>query len=290
MINPSNDIHDFTQHELVSSFYDGLRVCVDYVQMQIIPILYGQINLSQKDEAILGIFYRMHALGSSLTRLDNKLDYSAVASIARTMFELLLDIKILASPSLTSNELEKFRAFAGVERFRKASDFIKFQAKHPGIEKDSNFDDGIRKQFVEAPGERDAIESQVVSLWGKNKKGEPKWPDHWLGSSVRDRAKLFGPLYEQEYLELYSLLSWYVHSGNAGYTGLSESSLEWVYGISMNISRNMYMEALELCAKTFSLNSAIDGFSQVIESLKNAPEKILIDHGLRKVRDSDDGA
>jgi hypothetical protein len=85
-------------------------------------------------------------------------------------------------------------------------------------------------------------------------------------------------------------LSWFVHSGNAGYAGLSESSLEWVYGISMNISRKMYIEALEMCAKTFSLNHTINGFSQVIESLKNAPEKILIDHGLRKSRDRDDGA
>jgi hypothetical protein len=289
MTNPPADILDFTQSELVSSYYDGLRKCVDFVQTQIIPVLNGQLNLCQQEEAILGIFYRMHVLGSSLTRLNNKLDFSAVATIARTMFELLLDIKILASPSLTSNELERFRAFSGVERFRKSSNLLKLQVQHPGIEKDSIFDDSIRKQFVESPGRQGAVESQVVSLWGKNK-NKPKWPDHWTGSSVRDRAKLFGPFYEQEYLEIYSLLSWFVHSGNAGYAGLSESSLEWVYGISMNISRKMYIEALEMCAKTFSLNHTINGFSQVIESLKNAPEKILIDHGLRKSRDRDDGA
>jgi hypothetical protein len=44
----------------------------------------------------------------------------------------------------------------------------------------------------------------------------------------------------------------------------------------MNISRKMYIEALVLCAKTFSLNSVIEGFSEVIDFLKNAPENILI--------------
>jgi Family of unknown function (DUF5677) len=228
MTNHPADIPDFTQRELVKSYYGGLCNCVDFVQTKIIPILIGQIDLSQKEEAILGIFYRTHALGSSLTRLNDKPDFSAAAIISRTMFELLLDIKILASPSLTSNELEKFRAFVEVERFRKASKLLEYQSQHPGIEKDSNFNAGFRKQFVEAPGKRDAVESLVLSLWGKNKKGKPNWPDHWTGDSVRERAKRFGPLYEQEYLELYSLLSWYVHSGNASYAGLSESTLEFM--------------------------------------------------------------
>lgn len=283
MKNSSSNIQEFTQHELISSYYDGLCVCVDFVQTQIIPVLYGQLNLSQKEEAILGIFYRMHALTSSLSRLNNKLDFNAAATITRTIFELLLDIKILASPLLPPNKLEKFRTFPEIDRFRKASKLLEFQAQHPGLEKNSYFQGGFRKQFVAAPGKRVSVESKVISLWGKKKNGEPIWPDHWTGSSIRDRAKLVDPLYEQEYLEIYSLLSWYVHSGNTSYSELSESTLEWVYGISMNISRKMYIEALLLCAKTFSLGHVVEGFSQIVDVLKNAPEKILIDDALNAV-------
>jgi len=290
MKNPSVDIPEFTQHELVSSYYDGVCECVDFVQTQIIPVLNGQLNLSQKEEAILGIFYRMHALTSSLSRLNNKLDFNAAATISRTVFELLLDIKILTSSSLTPNELEKFRAFAEIERFRKASKLLEFQAQNPGLETNSYFQGSFRKQFVEAPGKRALVESKVKSLWGNNKNESPKWPDHWYGSSVRDRAKLFGPLYEQEYLEIYSLLSCYVHSGNASYATFSESTLEGVYGISMNISREMYIEALLLCAKTFSLGYVVEGFFQVVDFLKNAPEKILIESALRKAEGGGEAA
>jgi len=289
MRNSSVDIPEFTQHDLVSSYYDGVCVCVDFVQTQIIPILNGQLNLSPKEEAILGIFYRMHALTSSLSRLNNKLDFNATATIARTIFELLLDIKILASPSLTPNELERFRAFAEIERFQKARKLLEFQAQHPGLDSNSYFHGDFRKQFVEAPGKQESVESMVKLLWG-DKKGKPKWPDHWHGSSVRARAKLFGPSYEQEYLEIYSLLSCYVHSGNASYAGFSESTLEAIYGISMNISRKMYIEALLLCAKTFSLSHAVNGFSEVVDFLKNAPKKILIDFELGKFESGESGA
>jgi len=81
-----------------------------------------------------------------------------------------------------------------------------------------------------------------------------------------------------------------VHSGNASYAAFSESTLEGVYGISMNISRKMYIEALLLCAKIFSLGYVVEGFSQVVDFLKNAPEKILIEYALRKAGCGESGA
>ena len=49
------EIPDFTTHDLISSFHDGLREAVDFVQSQIIGTLRGQINLSQQERAIMGI-------------------------------------------------------------------------------------------------------------------------------------------------------------------------------------------------------------------------------------------
>ena len=194
------------------SYYRALHESVDFVEQKIIPILSGQLNLSQKEEAILGIFYRVHALASSLTRLNKKIDFNAVAIVARTIFELLLDLKILASPSLSSHDLKKFRAYAEFARFRSADKLLKFQALNPGIEENAFFKGDFRKQFVEASGKRTSVESTVVSLWGKDKNGNPKWPDHSTGRNIRERANECGPLYEQKYLEIYSLLNWYAHS------------------------------------------------------------------------------
>ena len=83
------EIQNFTRHELISSYYDGLKEALDFVQSRVIGTLKGQINLSQQEEAVTGIFFRTHTLACSLIRLNQKIDFNAVANIARTLFELL---------------------------------------------------------------------------------------------------------------------------------------------------------------------------------------------------------
>ncbi|MGO8762646.1 MAG: hypothetical protein ACLQUS_11735, partial [Desulfobaccales bacterium] len=145
------------------------------------------------------------------------------------------------------------------------------------------------KKFVDTPGKADAIEANIDSLWGRKRKGKGKLncPDHWSGFSIRERAKNFGPLYEQEYLEIYSLLSSYAHGGNAAYSGLSEAALESVYGISLELARKMYIESLLICSKIFNLGDAMESFSQIVSFLENAPRQILTEYGLKKVKHSE---
>ena len=220
-----SDIPDFTTHELLSSYHDGLKEAADFVQSRVIGTLSGQIDLSQQEEAVLGIFFRTHALACSLVRLNHKIDFNAVAVIARTLFELLLDIKILSAPTIEQQDLDRFISFPDVDRFRKACRILDLQKQHPDLVDNSLFDSAKRKEFVETPGKGNTIEAKVDSLWGRDKKGKLIWPDHWSGSSIRKRAESFGPLYEQEYLEIYSLLSSYTHGGSNAYSGLSGNCL-----------------------------------------------------------------
>jgi Family of unknown function (DUF5677) len=192
----SADIPELTQQELVSLYYCALQEAVDFVQTEIVPVLRGQLQLSEKEEAILGTFYRIHALASSLTRLNKKLDFNAVAVIARTIFELLLDLKTLAAEKLSAKELVQFRAFAEVNRFRKAIKLLQFERENPCIESSSKLDSEIRKQFVKSSEKQSEIEARVEKLWGLNSKGKLQWPEHWSGFSIRDRAKKLGSRYE----------------------------------------------------------------------------------------------
>ena len=201
MDKKTDEIPDITTHELISSYHDGLKEAVDFVQSEIIGILDGQINLSQQEEAVLGIFLRIHALASSLVRLNQKIDFNAVAVIARTLFELLLDIKLLSSPSIKQKELDRFFSFSEIDRFRKARRIIDLQNKHPELVNNSLLDSTKRKEFVEQTVIKDAIELKVKSLWGKGKKRKLRWPNYWSGSTIKERAKANGPIYEQEYLE-----------------------------------------------------------------------------------------
>lgn len=277
------EIPDFTAHELIGAYHDGLRGAVDFVQSQVIGTLQGQIYLSQHESAIMGIFLRVHALACSLLRLNNSIDFNAVANIARTLFELLLDLKLLVSANLKQQDLARFFAFPEVDRFRIAKRIVELQNKHPDLVRSSLFDSSARKEFVESRVKDKSIEKKVESLWGRDSKGKLRWPEHWSGLSVRNRSTTFGSLYEQEYLEIYSFLSSYTHSGSSAYAGLTEKTLESIYGISLEYARKLYIESLIICSKVFSLQKGIESFTQVVAFLQSAPRQILSEYGLKRL-------
>ncbi len=277
------EIPDFTAHELLSSYQDGLKEAVDFTQTVVIPTLKGQINYSNQEAAVIGIFYRIHSLASSLMRLNQKSDFNTVAIVARTIFELLIDIKILSSDKITRQQIEQFHSFPEIDRYRKAKRIVELQDGHPELANNSLLDSVKRRRFVEKDSQATQIEKKVVSLWGRTKKQKIKWPNNWSGISIWDRAKGLGPLYEQEYLEIYSLLSSYTHGGSAAYFNMSEKALESVYGISLEYARKMYIESIIMCSQVFKLQKGIKSFDQIVTFLKDAPEKILVEYGLKKI-------
>lgn len=278
-------IPNFSHDDLINAYVSGMKKAVDFVQSKIVPVLNGLIELSDRESAILGIFYRVHVLGSSQTRLNNSKDFNAVAINCRTLFELLLDLKLLSAKGSTDTDIKRFHAFPKFDRFKAAKRLSKFQTKNPGVESEVLLDK-LRQDFLSNIDE-DEIESQVGSLWGVKKNGKSILPIHWSGMNIRERAEHFGAIYIQKYLEIFWWLSSYVHSGSSAYAGLSAKVLEVVYGVSLDISRKIYLESLIICSKTFFLFQAIKDFSQIVEFIRNAPKKILIDYALDTVSKTD---
>lgn len=178
------------------------------------------------------------------------MDFNAVAIICRTIFELLLDLKLLSAKESNEEEVEKFYNFPRVDMFRASKRLRDFQAENPDIKAKALLGNEIRQHFLEDIDEI-GLETLVGNLWGKTKKGKPNWPKHWSGMNVHDRAAIFGAYYVQNYLELFWLLSRYVHSGSGAYQGLSAESLEATYGICLDLSRKMYADSLEILSDTF---------------------------------------
>ena len=52
------EIPDFTTHELLSSYHDGIKEAVDFIQAQVVPTLNGQINLSKHSVYMWSIMVR----------------------------------------------------------------------------------------------------------------------------------------------------------------------------------------------------------------------------------------
>jgi uncharacterized protein YkwD len=69
------------------------------------------------------------------------------------------------------------------------------------------------------------------------------------------------------YVEVYPLLSWYVHAGATGTAGMSKGDLESMFGLSHSLIQRIFVDATATCAKTTKISS-LDYFSAWMTSIK----------------------
>lgn len=255
----------------VEAFYKGTVACSEFAQKRIIPLLHALIKPSDAEKAIIGTYYRMYMWIRSMTNMKSRIHFQAAAAAARSLFELLLDMKILADDD-TGQSVKKFREFPEIERFRVAENLVSFADKHPGHMK---FDVSQRRRFRDKKGRRKAIEQTIVSLWGVTTTGKLRRPKHWTGKDVLTRAHGCGLKYEELYLRLYPLLSWHIHSGSIGYAGLGENEIEAGFGVYHSVAQDMFLEATVICAHETKLSQVLDWLKDKIADLRVTPLKGL---------------
>lgn len=261
----------------VQAFYKGTVAWSKFAEHQMISLLTGQIKLNNKEKAIVGTYYRMYLWMRSMADMKSRIHFQGAAAAARTLFELLLDMKILVNDK-TGEFVERFHAFPEIEKFRAAENLISFSNKHPNCTK---FNVSQRRKFVNKPGRRKAVEQTTINLWGITKKGKPNCPKHWTGKDVRKRAHDSGPRYEELYVRLYPLLSWHIHSGSTGYTGFSAEGIEAGFGVSHSIAQEMFLEATVICAQEMKISEAVDWFSNKIADLQVTPIRGLTEEQIK---------
>lgn len=199
-------------------------------------------------------------LGSAITM--NRLDhFQSVAALTRSLFESLLDMKILAADKI-GDAVKRYNEFPEIERYRRAEQLIAFDARHPSRIKQ---DLSVQRAFVGDP----ARQARITSAIGSKR----KYPDHWSGMNARDRARHAGE--EALYVEVYALLSWYVHAGAAGTAGMSKDALEFVFGICHGLIRQIFLEAISICAKATKI-SELQEFPRWMTSLETKTAELIV--------------
>jgi hypothetical protein len=172
---------------MVESFYKGTNSIQYFAESVMIPLLNGQQKLNDKENALVGTYYRMYAWLRSLLALNGPVHFQGAASAARSLFELLLDIKLLQTDQ-TGDLVGRFDAFPEVEKYRSAQKLVSYSDAHPT----TTLDCSRQRSFVDGPSKYSSIEATIVKHWGRTKNGKPNWPDHWSGKNVFDRAHDLG--------------------------------------------------------------------------------------------------
>ena len=276
-MSKSNEINKNHQELPISSIVEALFQGTDDIRHFIVsvmePILLGQLNLTDRQLAIVGSYYRIVGWLKVLRELNSPAHYQAVSSSARSIFELMLDIKLIHSDT-SDNLVKKFHAFPEIEKYRAAKNLVSYCEKT----NNNKIQYSNQKKFIDGDEKSIAIESLVIKLWGTNSKGKPNWPKHWSGKNIYERANDLGPDVKDLYMEFYPFLSWHIHSGSTGYAGMPKETLEAAFGLMHGMIQKVVIDTTEICAKEMKIDK-IDNlekpFNEMISDLRKKTVEII---------------
>jgi len=241
--------------------------CFEYSQKKMIPLLKQIINPTNKEKAIIGIFFRIQAWMATLNSMNKTVHFQGVASAARSLFELLLDILIIKKDS-TGIEAEKYLFFPEIEKFKVAKRIVEFVDNNAS----SQINVDIYRKYINDKQKTKNIYQNLRNLWSiKQSKGIKSFPNHWSGKNLRQRARDIGPEYEEIYLDTYPKLSWSVHAGATVYLNLEDRHFVEFFGICHDMIQKRFIKAMIETAKSLGIDKGINDFYSKMKIFSNVP-------------------
>ena len=233
-------VSDLPLKTIIDAYFDGTKHMHDFGREVMIPQLKALLSPTAQEIALRDTYYKMHLLLGSAIAMNRVDHFQSVAALTRSLFELLLDVKIIAADT-TGDAVKRYNEFPEIERYRRAEQLIAYDAQHPGQIKQ---DLSAQRAFVS-----EAVrQAKFAAPTGAKR----RHPEHWSGMNARDRARHVGK--EALYVEVYAFLSWYVHAGPAGTAGLSRDAIESLFGVCYGLIRRILLDAIEVCAKATKIS------------------------------------
>ena len=243
------DVAALPVEDQAAAFFNGTASIHGLMEDVVCPVLQGQVGKSEYEQAVSITFYRIALLLRGLKLLNDPAHFQIVNSVTRTVFELVLDLKVLVSDHATA---DKFHAFARVAKFHKASQLTTFLDGNSGVDR-SPHQHAIN--FASETARKHEVEQECLHHWGSDRKGNLRWPDHWSGRNIAERADDAGIEFLEIYRSQFFLQSYYVHAGPAGVQHLSREALICSFGIAHRLVQQMAAIAVQIVADEFHLFS-----------------------------------
>lgn len=244
------DVESLSVEERANAFYEGTAAIRRLIDDEICSIVLGQISKSDFEQAIAGTLYRIMLLLKGIEQLRDPLHFQIVNATARTVFELVLDLKLLASDQ---SLVPKYFAFGRVSNFHKAVQLKSFLDLNPTIDQSRHRD---ALSFANNAQRKAEIERDCQKHWGKKKNGHLIWPEHWSGKDIAARSNDVGIEFLEIYRSQFFIQSLYVHAGPAGIQNISREALIYTFCISHCLIQQMTAIAAQVTADEFQRFSA----------------------------------
>ena len=228
---------------LTERYYTMLKSLNEFDKQEIRGVVEGLLAKTDRDKCFIGFYYRGKANVESLLSLKNAKDIQAITMVARCLFELAVDMKLI---DVIPHAVQKIAAFSDVEKLRAAKKIVKFKSTNPAASVNSS----VHAQFITNNASR--IDAERSALWPGIRK-----VDHWSGLNLSERARLLKAPFEEVYEVKYPELSWYTHSaGLTGFVNLNASTFNLLSGSQFGLAATFYVVLLTAIIDEFGLRRA----------------------------------
>jgi Family of unknown function (DUF5677) len=212
---------------------------------------------SQEDICFVGTYYRAGAGIESILQFQNPKHFQAIAMLARGLFELAVDMRLL---EVIPNSAIKMKEFSDLEKLRSARQAVAFITANPG----GDVEITSQLTFIENNAAR--VDSVQQRLWPGVQRVY-----HWSGLRMRQRVQLLKAPFEQLYEVEYPQLSWYVHPGLTGVANLKAETFTYLCSHAFNFAANAYVEVLRAVIRKFKLDKTSENIEQKIKAARLFP-------------------
>lgn len=256
-----------TPREIGDCLFDYSKKLIEFSNTKVIMLLNNLSDRNQKEDVFINIYNRMYLWMNSLVALNHLQHLQGLAPVTRSLFELLLDIKLLSRDD-TGQYLNKYISFDEIEMYSAAEKRVSFYEKNFPQKKEEYF---IQKVYMDDRERRVRIEENSGKYWGRDL-SEMKKIRHWSMMNVRDRANKIGIEYEEIYIKLYYYLSSIVHGyGLSFFRNLRKEHFESFYYYCHEASQKFFIEATKIIASLMKIDQAWEheNLYQKLDDLKN---------------------
>lgn len=243
--------------EAPERFFTVVKSINLFDQKEVRGVVGGLVAKDDRDHCFTGIYYRAKANVESLLSLKYVKDFQASIMLARSLFELAVDVKLI---DVIQDAVKKIAAFSEVEKLKAARRIVDFKIAHP----DPIFPSTVHADFIKNNAAR--IEAEQNILWpGAKKVG------HWSGLDLRSRAILLKTPFDEIYDVKYAQLSWYTHA--AGLTGfdLKAETYPILQALSFELAARCYVILLTTVIDEFGLSKADPGINRHLDYARMVP-------------------
>jgi Family of unknown function (DUF5677) len=245
----------------------------EFIDAAITPMFQHDVRKGDYHDRLRDIYSRMQLWVRSLSELKEPMHFQAVCAGARSIFELLLDLRTLSrNPSL----VDQLVAFTEVNRYQNAQKTVKLLERHPEIDRTRY----KQQAAVVADDDRRREHERTMSkYWPSEADKRRNGPSHWFKGSVYGQCRELGVEHELAYRTEYAHHCWFVHAALVGVDGISEEGLVNTFTRAHVLVQRSVINATEIVGELFHFFDARKELRQELDFLRVLPGKLLHETG-----------